>query len=65
MVFSGVVEMFKYPEQAKKEATHTDDVGNLYRVFGEVREFKVEYWDRRYGMWCQDMGKFFDFLIPV
>lgn len=57
--------MFEYPEQAKKEATHTDDVGYLYRVYGEPREFGVEYWDRRFNMWCQDTGKFFDFLIPL
>lgn len=58
--------MFNYPEQAKNEATHTDDVGYLYRVLGDnPKAFCVDYWDLRLCRWCQDMGTSFDYLIKL
>lgn len=65
--------MFNYPEQAVKEATHTDDVGYLYKVnidvnFGDpfsTRVVHVEYWDLRMNRWCQDLGKNFSYLVKL
>lgn len=58
--------MFIYPEQAIQEATHTDDMGYLYRVLGkEPKEFCVDYWDVRFNRWCQDIGKSFVYLINL
>jgi len=58
--------MFNYPDQAKNEATHTDDMGNLYRVLGDKPvEFCVDYWDRRMDRWCQDIGKTFPYLVKL
>lgn len=58
--------MFNYPEQAKKEATHTDDLGYLYRVLGDKPvQYCVDYWDVRLNKWCQDMGRAFPHLIKL
>lgn len=59
--------MFNYPIQAQKQATHTDDVGYLYRViFGDNgKAAYVEYWDLRLRCWCQDLGKDFSYLIKI
>lgn len=58
--------MFNYPEQAKNEATHTDDVGYLYKVVGDKLEaFSVYYWDLRFNRWCQDMGTNFSYLVKL
>lgn len=58
--------MYNYPEQAKQEATHTDDFGNLYYVIGNTPcEFCVDYWDRRLNKWTQDLGKDFSYLIKL
>lgn len=67
--------MFNYPEQAKNEATHTDDVGYLYKVNVDVhfnsndpfstRDVFVQYWDLRMNRWCQDLGKDFGYLVKL
>lgn len=60
------MNMFNYPQQAKEEATHTDDVGYLYRVWGDSpKTFYVDYWDLRFNRWCQDMGTSFDYLVKL
>lgn len=58
--------MFNFPDKAVKEATHTDDLGYLYRVLGdEPKEFCVDYWDFRFNGWCQEMGKSFPYLVKL
>jgi hypothetical protein len=53
-------------EEAKQEATHTDENANLYLVIAEQTiQFCVYYYDRRLCGWCQDMGVNFDHLIPI
>lgn len=58
--------MFNYPEQAKNEATHTDDVGYLYRAVTDSSKIVyVEYWDLRLNRWCQDLGRLFAYLVKI
>ena len=53
-------------EQAHKEATHTDENGNLYRTMGDKLEaYCVDYFDLRLQTWCQDIGNDFSHLIPL
>lgn len=52
-------------EQAKQEATHTDEYGNLYKSLTETPSpYCVYYWHRS-GQWFQDLGKDFSHLIPL
>lgn len=53
-------------EQAKNEATHTDENGNLYRSIGkEPQAYCVDYFDNRLQVWCQDLGNDYSHLIPL
>lgn len=54
--------MYVYPEQARKDATHTDENGYLYK---QLSPSVVMYWDRRFNGWYQEMSRDFDFLIKV
>lgn len=59
--------MLDYSIQAQKEATHTDDVGYLYKVITDENGniVHVEYWDLRLTRWCQDLGTDFSYLIKI
>jgi hypothetical protein len=54
--------MYEYPEQAMKEATHTDENGYMYK---QLSPLLFMYWDRRFNGWFQEMTKDLSFLIKL
>lgn len=49
-----------------KEATHTDEFGNFYKLVGDSpKRYCVFYWHKSLCKWCQDLGIDFSHLVKI